>query len=88
MGCMENLSRTQHFILFLQFAVYYNQLLKRRNVWAKTGGKRPNYGQNHILKWHRLVQFDTVILAECNLDRTVRVNYVSTHHGPKSNFTA
>jgi hypothetical protein len=56
--------------------------------WAKIGAKQPNYGQNLTVRWHRLVQSDTVILADRNLDRTVRGNHGRyRNYSPKSNFT-
>jgi hypothetical protein len=28
--------------------------------WAEIGAKRPNYGQNRAVRWHRTVRSDTV----------------------------
>jgi hypothetical protein len=41
--------------------------------WAEIGAKQPNTVK--IVWWHRLVRSDTVILADCDLDRTVPGNY-------------
>jgi len=62
---------------------------EKKLFWAKIGAKRPNYSQNRIVRWHRLVRSDTVILADRNLDRTLWGNYGGyRNHGPKSNITA
>ena len=57
--------------------------------WAKIGAKRPNYGQKGTVCWHRLVRSATVILADRDVDRTVRGDHGRyRNYGPKSNFTA
>jgi hypothetical protein len=55
--------------------------------WAEIGAKRLNYGPNRTVRWHHLVQSDTVILADRNLDRTVWGNYGRyRNYGLKSSF--
>jgi hypothetical protein len=60
-----------------------------KKFWAEIGAKRPNHGQNHTVRWHRLLRSDTVIFADRNLDRTVQGNHGRyLNYGPKFNITA
>jgi len=41
-------------------------------LWAEIGAKRPNYGQNRTIRWHRPCMVGTVIYQA---DRTSTVLY-------------
>jgi hypothetical protein len=50
--------------------------------WTEIGAKRPNYGQNCTVRWHRLVRSATVTLADRNLDGVITVGTVITVKNP------
>jgi len=89
-NCMEIQESDAVLDSWLMFCVFINSCCKKKKkFWAEIGAKRLNYGQNCTVRWHRLLRSDTGILANCNLDRTVRVNYGRyRYYGLKSNITA
>jgi len=53
--------------------LFVNNCCKKKNFdLGRNWSQLPIYGQNRTVRWHRLVRSDTIVLADCNLDRTVR----------------
>ena len=91
MACMEiyKLDAVLDSWLIIRVLFINNCSMRKKLFSAEIGAKRSINGQNRTVRWHRLVQSDTVFLADRNLDRTVRDNYGRyRNYGPKSNFTA
>jgi hypothetical protein len=54
-------------------------------LWAEIGAKRPNYGQNRIVRWHRPCTVGTVLFKQTVLapSCTVQIRYRPSRRSKK-----